>query len=80
MINSVTGSLGSSELLEKKIEIEQSELLAMREKEQAIKAREDAFELCIKGCACAQNPCDGAGLVKCSVCNQVKKSLCMKKD
>ena len=41
--------------------------------------RKEAFEKCCKGCECGNNPCDGAGLVRCGQCDEIKKRTCMKK-
>jgi len=77
--NAVVGSINASELLEEKERLEAEATKVMREKQMAVEARVAAFELCIGGCGCNENPCLGAGLVKCVSCDQVKKSLCMKK-
>ena len=41
--------------------------------------RKQAFDKCCEGCQCGNNPCDGAGLVRCGLCDQIQKSTCMKK-
>ena len=75
-INSVTGSMDGSMLLEKRDEMEEAGMTKEKEKQDAIKAKEAAFELCIAGCNCGQDNCAATGLVKCAACDQVKERRC----
>ena len=78
-ITQVYGSLTGQQILEKRVEIEKEEQIKKTKlKERADKAErmKNDFKLCETECTCDQNYCIVKGFKKCSVCENVLKSLC----
>lgn len=77
-ITAVWGSMNATELLERRLQMEAAEMDKQKKKADELALKNTLFENCIGGCQCDAEKCAAAGMMKCAVCNEIKRS-CSKK-
>ena len=82
-VTQVCGSMKGKKVLEISKQLKEKKDQEEKEKKEKVKLKEErrsAFLQCKEKCTCSKDPCLATGLRQCSVCLNVQKSQCSKKN